>query len=341
MTTNQGRINAWSMTEPIEAGSSNDDSRILRRCLGQFATGVTVMTGMAEGVPFGMTVNSFSALSLDPALVLWSVRCESASLALFEQADHFGVSVLAVDQVSVSAKFATPGPSKFQEIDWTAGQSGVPLLHHVVAHLECRLTRTIEAGDHVILIGEVERYARYTGEPLVFSQGRYAITHEHPDALINEIQIQSPQGPADAADWSLPRLLHYASHQVSSGFDVERQKERLTFTQLRIIGSLRTGPRTLEEIWRLAYLGKVDANDAVEAMLDAGEVQRDSEGVLSLTASGRQRADSIVRRARAFESILLKGLSPSELAVARRVLTLVGARAADERGKKSPSEEAK
>jgi flavin reductase (DIM6/NTAB) family NADH-FMN oxidoreductase RutF len=158
------------------------DLRGLRHALGQFATGVTVVTARGEdGHPVGITANSFTSLSLEPPLVLWCLGRTAASLPTFRACTHFGVNVLCSSQHHLSRLFATAGADKFGGADTHDGPSGVPLLAGVLAHLVCRNVRQIEAGDHFIVIGEIEHYESFGGEPLVFHSGTYRITTRHPE----------------------------------------------------------------------------------------------------------------------------------------------------------------
>jgi flavin reductase (DIM6/NTAB) family NADH-FMN oxidoreductase RutF/2-polyprenyl-6-methoxyphenol hydroxylase-like FAD-dependent oxidoreductase len=158
------------------------DLRDLRRALGQFATGVTVVTARAQsGRPVGVTANSFASLSLEPPLVLWCLARDAASLPAFQESTHFGVNVLSSSQHHVSRLFATTGADKFGGVESHDGLSGVPLLEGVLAHFVCRNVRHVEAGDHLIVIGEVEHYETFEGEPLVFHSGSYRVTTRHPE----------------------------------------------------------------------------------------------------------------------------------------------------------------
>jgi len=306
----------------IEAGNPVDDGRAFRRCLGQFATGVTVMTAQQGDRRVGMSVNSFAALSLDPPLVLWSIRRESASLPVFREAGHFAVNVLAADQVELSNLFAKPGDEKFSAVRWLPGRLGAPLIEGAIASMECRLTQIHEGGDHFILVGQVEHYARHSGEPLLFAQGRYAVPQEHPD-LVEVSTGTAPSAtacPQDATEGSLLRLLHYSSNLMSARFDEHREAEGLTVAQFRVYSWLRTQARTLEQLRQLAYLGGRDADDTVADLLERGHMVQDATGLLSLTALGRERADASARRVLAFEAGLLYGISQADIATARRVL---------------------
>lgn len=158
------------------------DRRDLRQALGQFATGVTVITARAaDGRPAGVTANSFASLSLEPPLLLWCLAREAASLPAFQECAYFGVNVLSSSQHHLSRLFATSGADKFAAVEVREGPLGVPVLDGVLVHFICRNVRQIQAGDHVIVIGEIERYERFEGEPLVFHSGSYRVTTRHPD----------------------------------------------------------------------------------------------------------------------------------------------------------------
>jgi len=146
----------------------------LRQALGRFVTGVTIVTCRdADGNPVGLTANSFNALSLDPPLVLWSLRRASASIEAFSNASHFAINVLSDAQVDLSRRFARPSSAKFDEGEWTDGHGGAPLLAGCVAVFECRRDSHQVAGDHVLFIGEVQRIAGSSDTPLVYHAGHY------------------------------------------------------------------------------------------------------------------------------------------------------------------------
>ncbi|HYL14433.1 MAG TPA: styrene monooxygenase/indole monooxygenase family protein [Terriglobales bacterium] len=168
--------------QEAKAVAERFDRRDYRRALGQFATGVTVVTARAsDGRKVGMTVNSFTSISLDPPLILWSVARQAVSFNDFINATHFAVNVLEAKQHHLSRQFSTPVPDKFASVDFVEGQSGLPILGGVLAHFICRKVRQYDGGDHVILLGEVEQYEYNSGEPLVFHSGRYRIATHHPD----------------------------------------------------------------------------------------------------------------------------------------------------------------
>lgn len=158
------------------------DRRDYRRALGQFATGVTVVTaGTPDGRRIGITVNSFSSVSLDPPLILWSLARNAGSFQDFCSATHFAVNVLEGKQHHLSRQFSTPMPDKFSGVECAEGRAGCPLLAGAVAWFVCRKVRQYDGGDHVIFLGEVEDYKHQEGEPLVFHSGRYRLATRHPD----------------------------------------------------------------------------------------------------------------------------------------------------------------
>jgi flavin reductase (DIM6/NTAB) family NADH-FMN oxidoreductase RutF len=150
------------------------DSRELRRVLGAFITGVTVVTTSDDVGGFhGVTANSFSSVSLDPPLVLWSQAVGSHSHPVFFKAERFVVNILAEDQLELSNRFAKSSHEKFEGIEVDVGLGGVPLLRGCNAWLQCRVVSRLPGGDHTIYVAEVESIARAERKPLVFGNGRY------------------------------------------------------------------------------------------------------------------------------------------------------------------------
>ena len=158
------------------------DRRDYRKALGQFATGVTVVTARGSNrTRVGVTVNSFASVSLDPPLILWSLSREAGSYNDFATASHFCVNVLEAKQHHLSRQFSTPVADKFAGVEFADGRGGAPALHGVIAQFHCRRVRQYDGGDHVIFLGEVEEYKVNDGEPLVFHSGRYRVATRHPD----------------------------------------------------------------------------------------------------------------------------------------------------------------
>lgn len=150
------------------------DSRSLRDALGEFATGVAVVTACnRDGQPVGVTINSFASVSLEPPLVLWSLGLQSPSLAVFEACSHYAVNILAADQVELSLRFSQSQDDRFAGIDTIVGAGGTPLLTGCSAWFECRNELRHPGGDHIILVGHVENFGRRDKSPLIFQGGQY------------------------------------------------------------------------------------------------------------------------------------------------------------------------
>ncbi|GAA6207948.1 flavin reductase family protein [Cognatishimia sp. WU-CL00825] len=149
-----------------------ETAREFRDALGCFATGVTVVTAQTASGPIGMTANSFSSLSLTPPLVLWSPAKSSKRYPFFAAATHFAIHVMRQDQAHMAQTFAKSGDC-FGQFDWVPNDNGVPVLDACLGVFECTQVASHDAGDHQILIGQVDRAAFRSGSPLVFSRGKY------------------------------------------------------------------------------------------------------------------------------------------------------------------------
>ena len=164
---------AWPsdlFTEPM-----NFESRAFRQTLGGFCTGVCLVTTVTkDDKREGMTINSFSSVSLSPPLVLWSIREAARSVESFLTAPFFVISVLAQEQNDLAQHFARPAADKFErwEDQFESGMGGCPRLRGAVATFECRLYSSHLEGDHYILVGQVLRFASEQRQPLAFFQGR-------------------------------------------------------------------------------------------------------------------------------------------------------------------------
>ncbi len=152
------------------------DPRTFRDTLGQFLTGVTIVTAEApDGTPVGLTVNSFTSVSLEPPLVLFCIDKNAGSYEGIVNAQGYAVHILGSDQVDLANRFATRGADRFGGLNYTRGFYGAPILPGALALLECRTVQRVDAGDHTILIGRVERLnpGGRTRKPLGYFRGRY------------------------------------------------------------------------------------------------------------------------------------------------------------------------
>ena len=146
----------------------------LRAALGRFATGVTIVaTEAADGHVHCMTVNSFASLSLDPPLVLWTLRSRSARYETYSHCKTFSVSVLSETQIELARKHAKPPAGGYSERNWKAFMGGCPIIEGAAAHFICKHHSEVTKGDHAVLIGEITEYAEYDHPPLLFMAGKY------------------------------------------------------------------------------------------------------------------------------------------------------------------------
>lgn len=158
------------------------DHRQFRQALGSFPTGVAIITAKGlNGRKAGLTINSFSSVSLTPRLVLWSLDRNSSSFQVCMAADYFAVHILAADQEHLATRFCTSGIDRFAGVDIMQGQGGLPLLGGCAAVFECRTVHRYDGGDHVIFVGEVLDFTQSGCEPLAFHGGRYAAVIKRPD----------------------------------------------------------------------------------------------------------------------------------------------------------------
>lgn len=163
-------------SDPGSWGDTTIESRSLRQVLGHYPTGVAIVTTRAaDGRAVGLTINSFASLSLNPALVLWSLVDRSPNLAVFQSAPHFAISVLASHHQALASRFADPSVvDKFGGVAVREAAEGVPVIADALATLVCAAEQRHTAGDHELFIGRVLRMDRGDGVPLVFHSGRFA-----------------------------------------------------------------------------------------------------------------------------------------------------------------------
>ena len=302
----------------LDAGDPAQDARAFRRCLGQYPTGVTVITAAHEGRLVGMAVNSFAAVSLDPPLVLWSIRRESRSLQDFLAASHFAVNILAEDQAAVSQRFGAGDPDRFERTPWLAGAGGAPLLQGCLAQLECRLSARHEGGDHWILIGHVERYARHEGKPLLFSQGQYAQARPHPHLESQGLSAGTTPATGLGPEPFL-KVLSDTQSRMSALFEGHRQSLGVTLASTRVLTRLYAGAAGLAELEQATYLGRHALEDALAEVCAQGLAQADG-GRYQLTEDGRRKREAVAQRSAQFTAEQLQGVSASDVASAERVL---------------------
>jgi flavin reductase (DIM6/NTAB) family NADH-FMN oxidoreductase RutF len=158
-------------------------SEEFRNVIGHFATGVTVITALHEGRPYGTTASAVTSLSLEPPMMLVCMDRQSATGGAMAAAGRFAVNILGEGQADLARRFATKAPDKFSGVETTTGTYGEPLLAEALAQLECRVVDSTTGGTHVVFFGEVERAAAREGAPLAYYRGQFGKLELSPSEL--------------------------------------------------------------------------------------------------------------------------------------------------------------
>lgn len=294
------------------------DLKALRQAFGQFATGVTIITtASAEGDYVGLTANSFSSVSLEPPLVLWSLDNKARSLSVFEQCEHFAIHVLNAEQVELSNLFASKTEQKFTDLDIESGPDGIPLLNDYAARFICRKTYTYEGGDHTIFVGEVLDFNRTEAEPLLFHCGQYAKRH----LLQNNQQISEESGSFNAN--FLMYLLERVTAQVTHPFHQAAKGLGLSICGMHLLAVLSNHEqRSISELIALNPLETADIEIEIKLLDNAGLVNKNHQQV-SLSQQGRDIVVQLLAAGKAFEADALSTLDEYEQQVFKNLLQRV------------------
>ena len=298
------------------------DSTEFRNALGQFATGVTVITSVdKDGLPVGVTASSFNSVSLEPPLVLWSLAKNSGSLPAFQESGYFCVHVLAEHHEAMSQRFASRGEDKFADVEWESGLGSVPLLPEYAAQFQCKTTYQYEGGDHVIFVGEVHEYDTRDEKPLVFHKGRYAIAKEKGRGQPAGDAVDVATGTF--SDNFFLYLLSRAHYQASYDLNRELVQEELSNSQylsLTLMGLV--GDMSFQDLHsHLDHTGDAPQFIDIQRMLDRGLVTETTDGSrFSLTVKGRSLYIRLLALSKATEKRLLANFSEEEVGDVRDFL---------------------
>ena len=168
------RVSTLSSAIPPESSNHPPLAEAFRRACGRFATGVAIATTMdSSDSPCGLTISSFSSVSLDPPLVLFCIDRASQVIAAFEASETFVLNILDQSQRELSQRFATRQDDRFGGLEFRRGVSGAPVIPHSLAVIECRRHAVLDGGDHRIFLGEVLSADAFDGDPLLYFAGRY------------------------------------------------------------------------------------------------------------------------------------------------------------------------
>lgn len=297
------------------------DPTALRRALGNFATGVTIITTRGRtGAPVGLTANSFNSVSLNPPLVLWSLANSALSLADFKVAEYWAVHVLTADQTELSSRFARRGGDKFHALDIEVGLGDVPLLTGCAARFQCRTVSRHEGGDHVIFIGEVLAFDSSGSAPLVFHGGRYA--HATPRDLVYR-KPRTGHLAGSFSDEFLGYLLGRSHFCFFSQLRPCLEQAQLDDMMFYVLSTLTLRPRWASEDLAEGVPGVLNERrmQALEALIDRGLACAEGPGSeYALTPAGRDLALSLIATAKSIESQVLDELGHSDAVVLKSML---------------------
>ncbi len=297
------------------------DPRAFRRALGNFATGVTVVTACADdGSRVGVTANSFNSVSLDPPLVLWSIDKRSGSYSVFEQATHFAVNILAADQIALSNRFARPGEDKFAGLDYDAGAGGAPLLHDCSARFQCEKYQQTDGGDHWILIGRVVAFDDFGRAPLVYHQGAYSMVLPYPRAQEGSV----PPGEASCRQKRLEDNVYYLLTQALRSYQSSYQPKQLSSglrtSEARMLMVLSSDEHMSQNtlLCEVAMPAR-EIEEAEEILCRKGLVTNTDAGY-RLTPAGEEQAAVLREIAVKQQEQVLASFSAEDVAVLKKLL---------------------
>jgi len=292
-----------------------------RNALGQFATGVTIVTTIdSQAKPVGVTASSFNSVSLDPPLVLWSLAKTAHSMPAYQNAGGFNVHVLASHQSNLSNQFARPADDKFSGVDWSLCEQGFPLLPEYAALFSCKTHFQYEGGDHIIFVGEVIDFQKNELPVLVFHAGRYAeAKQKNPPAEPHETGVDL--GSGQFSDDFLLYLLSRAHFQTSyptrkACYDLGMSEpEYFCLSLLSMSGSLPEN----DIVNRLEHTGHHPDAEIFARLLRKGWIEHDQNNI-HISNCGRETFIKLLAHSKALEEQLLKHFTDDELAGASNFL---------------------
>ncbi|MDR3466112.1 MAG: flavin reductase [Xanthobacteraceae bacterium] len=299
------------------------DPATLRRALGQFPTGVTIVTAAHGAQRLGMTANSFSSVSLDPPLVQWSVAKSAPSHDAFVAADAFAIHFLGEGHRDLALRFGGRNDEKFTGIPHEAGITGAPLLTELAPIFECRTWARYPGGDHTILVGEVARLVTRAHEPLLFHSGVLR-------GIGVALNRRAPVAGAGFVPNYLAYLLARASFVVSNEFHGRLKEWDLSVPEWRVLACLSdTDGLSVGELAAMALMKQPGLTKVLDRMVGDGLVERRGTAAdrrrtpIHLTAKGRATVKPVLRAARVHEEALLEQFSEEERSVIKHALDLL------------------
>jgi len=295
-----------------------------RKALGQFPTGVAIVTARHGERLIGMTANSFSSVSLNPPLVLWSVAKSAPSHDAFVASDAFAIHFLGAEHRELALRFAGRSSDKFDGIDHAPGATNAPLLTQLAPIFECRAWARYPGGDHTILVGEVVKLVERSHDPLLFHSG-----------VLRRIEATNPRrAPALSSDSFARNYLAYllarASFIVSGEFHAKLKSWKLSVPEWRVLACLMdVEGLSVGELAAMALMKQPRLTKVLDRMEDEGLVERRGTAEdrrrtpIHLTPKGRALVKPVLRAAKTHEAELLQRFSDDERAIIKYALDLL------------------
>lgn len=278
------------MTNPADDASF--DPKAFRRALGNFATGVTIITTVGpDGEKVGVTASSFNSLSMDPPLVLWSSMKEARSCAAFENASHFAVNILSSDQMDMSNHFARQQDDKFAGFEWEEGLGGAPIFPNAAGRFQCETYDKLDGGDHWIFVGKVIEFDDFGHAPLCFHQGSYSMVFSHPGAAPKQ-KVDVENVPGDGRMWNHKFFMMLRAIRAYQ----DRYQPKVTALDVNLIESrsllVLSDISGLDEEQLSVHVNTPfeEVHEAVMNLSNRGMIVVE-DGMLSLTLTGQDKAD--------------------------------------------------
>ncbi|GGB84677.1 flavin oxidoreductase [Marinobacterium zhoushanense] len=296
------------------------DAKDFRRALGKFPTGVTVITTTDDrGERIGVTASSFNSVSIEPALVLWSIDKGAYSLQAFTEGRYFTINVLRDDQVEISNRFARRGDDKFAGLEMLEDANGCPRVPGAAAWFACRTWSVYDGGDHFIIVGEVTDYGYEDNVgSLVFHNGRYAVPEVHPGVR----DMPTPPVTGGFLNDYLLYQMHQALSACRESFYPTLTRLGITAEEWRVLSVLADAPDTpVEAIAQQVSQPVASLRETLEWLRDKGLIEVDS----GLSESGRTLIDRVRSLAIEHEQQVLGRLSASQRDVLKECLRILAA----------------
>jgi 3-hydroxy-9,10-secoandrosta-1,3,5(10)-triene-9,17-dione monooxygenase reductase component len=294
------------------------DARAFRDALGQFATGVAIVTACGEGGErVGATVSSFNSVSLDPPLVLWSLDKKALSRAAFESSTHFAVHILTLEQRELAQLFARRGADKFAGLQCREGLGGIPLLELCAACFECETRHRYDGGDHIIFVGEVLQFERQSGSPLLFYGGAFRETRQHLSPVAVDAAVDETTGRF-GSDF-ICYLISRAHFQLYRPLAREFERVGISETEYFTLSMLCIRECLSYEVLAslLDHTGHAPSREQIAGMASKGLIalsHGDAAPTLAITEHGRRLYVLVLAVDGRLASQALRGFAPQEIA---------------------------